>query len=115
MDTVEQAAQVLIEHTRTRIEDCHCGWGVNTGALGQSHALHVAHALADAGLLAVREKPTALDQLAPGDHIWVDEAWREVIATGWDADEGNGDVTVYLKGREDFTAPAALLVRRAER
>src|SRR5690554_673285 len=33
---------ILIEHTRTRIEDCHCGWGVNTGALGQSHALHVA-------------------------------------------------------------------------
>jgi hypothetical protein len=52
MDTAEQAAQVLIEHTRTRIEDCHCGWGVNTGALGQSHAVHVAQALADAGLLA---------------------------------------------------------------
>src|SRR5690554_2546617 len=36
---------ILIEHTRTRIEDCHCGGGVNTGALGQSHALHVAHHL----------------------------------------------------------------------
>jgi hypothetical protein len=51
MDTVEQVAQLLIEHTRTRIEDCHCGWGVNTGALGQSHTVHVAQALADAGLL----------------------------------------------------------------
>jgi DnaJ-class molecular chaperone len=47
MDAVQQAAQLLIEHTRSRIEDCHCGWGVNTGALGQSHALHVAQALAD--------------------------------------------------------------------
>jgi hypothetical protein len=113
MDTVERAAQVLIEHTRTRIEDCHCGWGVNTGALGQSHALHVAHALADAGLLAIRGKPVSLDQLAPGDRIWLDGAWRTVVTTAIDGDElhvftGAGEHTI------DFHAPAALLVRRAE-
>jgi hypothetical protein len=62
MDTVERAAQLIIEHTRTRIEDCHCGWGVNAGALGQSHALHVAQALADAGLLAGREQVATLRQ-----------------------------------------------------
>jgi hypothetical protein len=111
MDTVERAAQLLIEHTRTRIEDCHCGWGVNTGALGQSHALHVAHALADADLLAVREKPTALDQLAPGDRIWLDGAWREVAQ----AEDVDGDIAVQLDNFTGFTAPAALLVRRAER
>jgi hypothetical protein len=113
MDTVEQVAQLLIEHTRTRIEDCHCGWGVvNTGALGQSHALHVAHALADAGLLAVREKPTALDQLAPGDRIWLDGAWREVHAA---VTTEQGDAWVETTDHRGFTAPAALLVRRAER
>jgi hypothetical protein len=115
MDTVEQAAQVLITHARTRVyEDCHCGWGVNAGALGQSHALHVAHALADADLLAIREKPTALDQLAPGDRIWLDGAWREVVATA----EADGTMHVFTGAdghARDFTAPAALLVRRAER
>jgi hypothetical protein len=110
MDTVERAAQVLIEHTRTRIEDCHCGWGVNTGALGQSHALHVAHALADAGLLAIRGKPVSLDHLAPGDRIWLDDAWREVLS----AREYDGTVLVVTDQVADFTAPAALLVRRAE-
>jgi hypothetical protein len=41
----EKIADTLIQHTRTRIEDCHCGWGVNTGALGQSHAAHVTDAV----------------------------------------------------------------------
>jgi hypothetical protein len=57
-----RAALVLIEHTRTRIEDCHCGWGVETGAIGQSHALHVAGALADAGLLC--DPPSSVEPVA---------------------------------------------------
>lgn len=35
------AEQVLITHGRTRIEGCHCGWGMDGSKLGQSHALHV--------------------------------------------------------------------------
>jgi hypothetical protein len=57
-----------------------------------------------------REHYAALDQLAPGDRIWLDGAWREVVATR----EHCGDVTVDIKPRTGFTAPAALLVRRAE-
>jgi hypothetical protein len=63
-----------------------------------------------------RERYAALEQLAPGDRIWLDEAWREVVATA----QHDGDVHVFvgtvLAGDvRDFTAPAALLVRRAER
>jgi hypothetical protein len=76
-------------------------------------------ALANAGLLAVRAKPTPIDQLAPGDRIWLDDAWREV---GDAVDTGDGEIVVYYIGttlgkaiERRFTAPAALLVRRAER
>jgi hypothetical protein len=74
-------------------------------------------ALADAGLLAVREKPAALDQLAPGDRIWLDGAWRTVYRTH----QHDGEVEVIVRNivpmtpHLRFTAPAALLVRRAER
>jgi hypothetical protein len=62
-----------------------------------------------------REHYAALDQLAPGDRIWIDGAWREVITTA----EKDGHVAVFtgtINGgnARDFTAPAALLVRRAE-
>jgi hypothetical protein len=70
-------------------------------------------ALVDAGLLAPRERYAALDQLAPGDRIWLDGAWREVA----DTSTHDGDVRVLAGAGEnftDFTAPAALLVRRAE-
>ena len=50
-DAVDRAAEVMIEHTRTRIEGCHCGWS----KLGASHAEHVARALDEAGLLATEE------------------------------------------------------------
>jgi hypothetical protein len=60
----------------------------------------------------------ALDQLAPGDRIWLDGAWREV---GDAVDTGDGEIVVYYIGttlgkaiERRFTAPAALLVRRAE-
>lgn len=35
------AVKTLIAHTRTRIEGCRCGWGMDASELGQSHALHV--------------------------------------------------------------------------
>jgi hypothetical protein len=58
-----------------------------------------------------REHYAALDQLAPGDRIWLDGAWREVLGTT----ERSGDISVWLHGSGlGFTAPAALLVRRAE-
>ena len=50
-DIVTRAAEVMIEHSRTSIEGCHCGWS----DLGKSHAEHVARALAGAGLLATDE------------------------------------------------------------
>jgi hypothetical protein len=60
-----------------------------------------------------REHYAALDQLAPGDRIWLDGAWREV---GHVAELASGDIEVTLWNRVDgFAAPAALLVRRAER
>jgi hypothetical protein len=70
-------------------------------------------ALADAGLLAPRERYASLDQLAPGDRIWLDGAWREVA----DAGTHDSDIRVLAGAGDDFTdftAPAALLVRRAE-
>jgi hypothetical protein len=68
-------------------------------------------ALADAGLLAIRGKPTPLDQLAPGDRIWLDDKWRTVLS----ARAHCGDVTVAVDQDTGFTAPAALLVRRADK
>lgn len=44
---IARTAEVLIEHARTSIKGCHCGWA----ELGKSHTEHVAHALAAAGLL----------------------------------------------------------------
>ena len=41
----DRLAEVLIEHTRRDIGHCHCGWGVDTGHAGKSHAHHVADAL----------------------------------------------------------------------
>jgi hypothetical protein len=60
-----------------------------------------------------REHYAALDQLAPGDRIWIDGAWREVA----DTSTHDGDVRVLAGTGDhftDFTAPAALLVRRQE-
>jgi hypothetical protein len=59
-----------------------------------------------------REHYAALDQLAPGDRIWVDGQWRETATT---ETEDSGDISVWLVNYPGFTAPAALLVRRAER
>ena len=55
----------------------------------------------------------ALDQLAPGDRIWLDGAWRTVVTTAIEDDmlhvfTGAGEHTI------DFHDPAALLIRRAE-
>jgi hypothetical protein len=61
-----------------------------------------------------REHYASLEQLAPGDRIWLDGAWRTVVTTAIEDDvlhvfTGAGEHTI------DFHAPAALLVRRAER
>jgi hypothetical protein len=120
MDTVQQAAQVMAEHAfMTHLPGavliCLCDWRSTAETAGEAHRQHrqhLAQALTDAGLLAVREKSTPLDQLAPGNRIWLDGAWREV---GHVAELANGDIEVALWNRVDgFTAPAALLVRRAE-
>jgi hypothetical protein len=58
-----------------------------------------------------RERYTALDQLAPGDRIWLDGAWRIVHAA---VTTEQGDAWVETTDHRGFTAPAALLVRRAE-
>lgn len=42
------AVRVLVEHQRLDIGSCVCGWGANTGQLGQSHAVHVWRALQSA-------------------------------------------------------------------
>jgi hypothetical protein len=63
-----------------------------------------------------REHYAALDQLAPGDRIWLDQAWRTVYRTY----QHDGEVEVFVRNivpmtpHLGFTAPAALLVRRAE-
>jgi hypothetical protein len=67
-----------------------------------------------------REHYAALDQLAPGDRIWLDGAWREVVATvKVGAPTASDEIRVFTGthsggNARDFTAPAALLVRRAE-
>lgn len=53
---VEQAAEVIIAHTRL-IEGCNCGWN----QLGQSHARHVAEALAAAGVLPTGDVETRVE------------------------------------------------------
>jgi hypothetical protein len=53
----------------------------------------------------------ALDQLAPGDRIWLDR-WEIVART----ERRKGDeYLVVCHSDRDFAAPAALLVRRTER
>jgi hypothetical protein len=103
MDTMQQAAQIIHSELTHRPID------VDMPAAGKVAGI-IAQALADAGLLAVREKATSLDQLAPGDRIWLDGAWRTVLS----ARAHCGDVTVAVDQDTGFTAPAALLVRRAE-
>lgn len=43
LERLRVSAMVLITHSRTSIEGCHCGWA----DLGHSHAQHVADMLAD--------------------------------------------------------------------
>jgi GAF domain-containing protein len=106
MDTVQQAAQVI--HSELTYQPID----VDMPAAGKVAQI-IAQALADADLLAPREHYAALDQLAPRDRIWLDGAWRTVVATAIEDDmlhvfTGAGEHTI------DFHAPAALLVRRAE-
>jgi hypothetical protein len=60
-----------------------------------------------------REHYASLEQLAPGDRIWLDGAWRTVRVI---KKHDEGDVTMWVDRRRlpTLTAPAALLVRRAE-
>jgi len=122
MDTVQQAAEVLSDHQLSLENDgrvvcdglAMCDWRgeYNRGGFFQ----HAAQELAKARLLAdtvPRERYVALDQLAPGDRIWLDGAWREVVATA----DIDGEIQVFAGAGDRFaifTAPAALLVRRAE-
>jgi hypothetical protein len=65
-----------------------------------------------------REHYASLEQLAPGDRIWLDGAWRTVYRT---YPQRDGEIQVVVRNivpmtpHLGFTAPAALLVRRAER
>ncbi len=52
LERLRGAAMVLITHSRTSIEGCHCGWA----KLGHSHAQHVADMLAD-HLAALAPRP----------------------------------------------------------
>jgi hypothetical protein len=60
-----------------------------------------------------REHYASLEQLAPGDRIWLDDAWRVVLEVKPIPIIEEVEVVVYSDGG-GFTAPAALLVRRAE-
>lgn len=52
---LDQVASVLIEHHRSSIEGCRCGWA----DLGRSHAAHVAAVLARGRLLAGQDQRIA--------------------------------------------------------
>jgi hypothetical protein len=75
----------LIEHQRLDISGCICGWGVDHGHMGQSHAAHQAElvlaALHAAGLVVV---PT--------------DALRKVL--GWSVPSLPG----YVEAREELWA-----------
>jgi hypothetical protein len=58
-----------------------------------------------------REHYASLEQLAPGDRIWLDGAWREVR----DTVTNSFDVIAYTRDGKLIGGSAALLVRRAER
>lgn len=53
MRTTNQLAaeKILVAHQRKDIGSCLCGWGVNDGHLGHSHAAHVVDVLTAAGLI----------------------------------------------------------------
>lgn len=51
MSTIDRVAALLIEHNRSSVERCACGWG----ELGKSHPEHVARSLVLAGLIATPE------------------------------------------------------------
>lgn len=44
------AHQVLVDHQRMDAGSCTCGWGVNTGHLGRSHAVHIVEQMHEAGI-----------------------------------------------------------------
>jgi hypothetical protein len=58
----ERAHEVLVAHQRRDVGSCGCGWGVDTGRLGRSHAGHVLDEMAAADLLIV-ERPQGLIDL----------------------------------------------------
>jgi hypothetical protein len=97
MNTVERAAQLLTEHQFMELGYCGClGWDiadVPADELDGSYERHVARAFADAGLLA-------------------DTTCRKCNGTGG-TDLGGARCAVC--DGTGHTAPAALLVRRAER
>jgi hypothetical protein len=75
--TTEDAAErVLIAHQRRDIGSCLCGWGVDTGDLGRSHAAHVWEQLAPVVReIAADELDTAADD--------ADETPRHHVTAGW--------------------------------
>lgn len=71
------AQRVLIYHQRRDIGFCNCGWGVDSGDLGKSHAAHV--------LSVLREDPDVVDGMAEAmtgfrlDAVHAEDAesWRQ--------------------------------------
>lgn len=81
------AVEVLLAHTRTRIEGCRCGWGMDASKLGQSHALHVWRELQRAVLddhdarLRAEERARVAEEIAQR----IEEADRHVDVTAADS------------------------------
>lgn len=65
---IDKVATTLIQHSRTSIKGCHCGWA----ELGRSHAEHVAKVLDEKKLLVNSDHNKELSA----------KAWEEGFATG---------------------------------
>lgn len=67
---IDKVATTLIQHSRTSIKGCHCGWA----ELGRSHAEHVAKVLDAAGWLY-----NSHDDSAAAARIW-NEGWQAAMS-----------------------------------
>jgi hypothetical protein len=119
MDSMQQTAQCtgLAARWCPIHGDCVCsqhdgGWDALDDPACPLHQTSSTHAERPSS--PPHEHYASLDQLAPGDRIWLDGEWRVVLEVKSISITQEVEVVVYSDGG-GFTAPAALLVRRAER
>lgn len=84
-----RAHEVLVAHQRRDIGSCICGWGVDTGNVGQSHAGHVIDEINRAGLTLSGFADADLDPCkACHPELHRSQCWPNSRCIASDGDEG---------------------------